>query len=69
MGASDELQDELREALIARGEFHLSSASIGGERYLRAVMMSPATGEATLRRLLDTLERLAPAVSAPQPVS
>ena len=52
-------QPAIREALLDRGEFHLSSTEIAGRRYLRVVLMSPATDEPTLVRLLDTIEGLA----------
>ncbi len=48
----------LRDALLAEGDFHLSSAEIGGSRYLRIVVMSPATDEGTFLRLLDSVGRL-----------
>jgi L-2,4-diaminobutyrate decarboxylase len=56
-------QTAIREALIERGDFHLSSAEIAGERFLRVSVMSPATDETTFVRLLDAIER----VSSPQP--
>jgi len=62
-GPSGAAQAAIREALIERGEFHLSSAEIAGERFLRVSVMSPASDEATFARLLDAIER----VSSPQP--
>ncbi len=52
-------QAAIREALLAAGEFHLSSAEIAGERFLRVSVMSPATDERTFERLLDAIEAVA----------
>jgi L-2,4-diaminobutyrate decarboxylase len=59
LGDSGEEQAALREALLDEREFHLSSASIGGERYLRVTVMSPATDERTFAAMLDAVERAA----------
>jgi L-2,4-diaminobutyrate decarboxylase len=53
------LQIELRERLLSEGRFHLSSTEVGGERWLRISVMAPATSEATIEELLDSIERLA----------
>jgi L-2,4-diaminobutyrate decarboxylase len=53
-------QVALREALLAEGRFHLSSTEVAGERWLRMTVMAPSTGEETIERLLDAIERLAP---------
>jgi L-2,4-diaminobutyrate decarboxylase len=53
-------QIAIRDRLIAEGEFHISSTEIGGERYLRIVVMAPATDDATIERLLDAIERVDP---------
>jgi L-2,4-diaminobutyrate decarboxylase len=58
-GTDSDLQVAIRERLIASGEFHLSSVELGGERYLRIVVMNPATDETTIERLLDAVERVA----------
>ncbi len=58
-GRDAELQVELRERLLAKGRFHLSSTEVGGERWLRIAVMAPATSEATIEELLDEIERLA----------
>jgi L-2,4-diaminobutyrate decarboxylase len=55
-GPAGARQGAIREALLAGGDFHLSSAEIGGERHLRVAVMSPATDEPTLRALLDAIE-------------
>jgi L-2,4-diaminobutyrate decarboxylase len=63
-GPAGAAQAEIREALLAAGEFHLSSAEIAGERFLRVTVMSPATDRETFRRLLDAIEAAQPAVAS-----
>jgi L-2,4-diaminobutyrate decarboxylase len=58
-GTDSQAQLEIRERLIESGEFHLSSVELGGNRYLRIVVMSPSTDEAAIERLLDAIERVA----------
>jgi L-2,4-diaminobutyrate decarboxylase len=55
-GRDPERQLAIRERLMSEGEFHLSSAEIGGERFLRISVMAPATGDETIERLLDAVE-------------
>jgi L-2,4-diaminobutyrate decarboxylase len=55
-GRDNDRQVAIREHLIAQGDFHLSSAEIGGERYLRIVPTAPATDEQAIERLLDAVE-------------
>ena len=55
-GEDDERQVAIRERLIAGGQFHLSSAEIGGRRFLRIVPTAPATDNETIERLLDAVE-------------
>jgi L-2,4-diaminobutyrate decarboxylase len=62
-GPAGAAQAAIREALMAHGGFHLSSAEIAGERFLRVAVMAPASGEETFAALLDAIER----VSSPQP--
>jgi L-2,4-diaminobutyrate decarboxylase len=50
-GMSDEEHIRIRDRLIAGGRFYISTASFKGARYLRLVLMSPAT-------TLDTIDRL-----------
>ena len=57
-GSDPALQVELRERLLAEGRFHLSSTEVDGQRWLRLAVMAPATGEATVAELLDSIERL-----------
>ena len=40
---SDEQQIAVRDQLIARGDYYLSTTAFGGRRYLRAVFMNPDT--------------------------
>jgi L-2,4-diaminobutyrate decarboxylase len=58
-GPAGAAQAAIRAALLEQGEFHLSSAEIGGERHLRVTIMSPATDEETFVRLLDAIEDVA----------
>jgi len=55
-GRDGSRQVAIREHLIAQGEVHISSAEIGGERYLRIVPTAPATDDETIERLLDAIE-------------
>ena len=56
-GRDGDRQVAIRERLIAEGDFHLSSAVVSGERYLRIVVTAPATDEAAIERMLDAIER------------
>lgn len=49
---------QLRDALIRDGEFHLSTTLFAGQRWLRIVVMSPASTLASIEALLDRLRRL-----------
>lgn len=57
-------QAGIREALLAAGDFHLSSAEVGGVRHLRVAIMAPSTDEAVLARMLDAIEAVAAQRSA-----
>ncbi|WP_219467452.1 pyridoxal phosphate-dependent decarboxylase family protein [Nonomuraea rhizosphaerae] len=46
----------IRERLMADGSFYLTSTELNGVRHLRVTVMSPATDDATLERLLDAVE-------------
>jgi L-2,4-diaminobutyrate decarboxylase len=48
---NDETQLRVRDRLLADGDFHLSTAMVGGSRYLRIVVTSPETTLADLQRL------------------
>jgi L-2,4-diaminobutyrate decarboxylase len=49
-------QAAIRDALLADGDFHISSAEVAGRRHLRVAIMSPATDAASLAALLDAVE-------------
>jgi len=66
-GATGAVQAAIREALLEAGDFHLSSAEIAGERYLRVAVMSPATDAGTFERLLDAIEAVAQPAAASAP--
>ena len=48
-------QLELRDRLLAGGRLHVGATTLGGERYLRLVVMAPDTDEATLAELVREL--------------
>jgi L-2,4-diaminobutyrate decarboxylase len=66
-GDDDALQLRIRERLIDEGDFHVSSAEVGGRRYLRVTIGSPATDERTAEALLDAIEAAAHALAPPEP--
>jgi L-2,4-diaminobutyrate decarboxylase len=55
IAGSDELQLAVRNALIARGSYYLSTAEFGGRRYLRIAFMNPAT---TMREITDLVQQI-----------
>ncbi|MBI5085952.1 MAG: DegT/DnrJ/EryC1/StrS family aminotransferase [Acidobacteria bacterium] len=55
----DATQLRVRDRLLAEGDFHLSTAMVGGRRHLRIVVTSPATTLAHLRRLASRALELA----------
>ena len=54
---SDALQLELRRRLLAGGRHHVSSAEARGRRWLRLALMSPATDQAELERLVAAVRQ------------
>jgi L-2,4-diaminobutyrate decarboxylase len=56
---SDERQLEIRRRLLAGGRHYVSSAVFRGRRWLRLALMSPATDEAELERLVEALRAAA----------
>ena len=52
---SDELQLSIRNSLIARGTYYLSTAEFNGRRYLRIAFMNPAT---TMQVVVDLVEQI-----------
>jgi L-2,4-diaminobutyrate decarboxylase len=63
MPGDDDAQLRLRERVIARGEFYITSTMFGGRRHLRLVFMNPDTTLEHVRRLIDHLRGL----TAPRP--
>ncbi len=49
----------LREAVIARGKFYITSAEVDGVRYLRLAVMNPLTDERTIHSLLEEIRACA----------
>ncbi len=58
VSGNDELQLQVRDKLIAEGDFYLSSATLNGKRYLRIVLMSPATTMDHITRLVGKIRRI-----------
>jgi L-2,4-diaminobutyrate decarboxylase len=52
---SDQLQLDIRDKLIARGEFYLSTTDFGGQRYLRMVFNHPHTNLADIKKLIQKI--------------
>ena len=48
----DAAQFAARDALIAEGSFHLSTAEVQGKRHLRAAFMNPDTSMEDVRRMI-----------------
>jgi L-2,4-diaminobutyrate decarboxylase len=59
LAGSDQLQLELRDKLIAQGEFYLSTAAFGGQRYLRMVFNHPHTSLDDIKQLIQNIRELA----------
>jgi L-2,4-diaminobutyrate decarboxylase len=55
---SDGLQLQIRDRLVAEGEFYLSTAMVNGQRYLRLALMNPDTGLSTVDALLHAIVRI-----------
>lgn len=62
---SDERQLEVRRRLLAGGRHYVSSAAFRGRRWLRLALMSPATDEAELERLVAAVQAAAAAAGPP----
>jgi L-2,4-diaminobutyrate decarboxylase len=58
--ADDAAQFAARDALIAEGSFHLSTAEVQGRRYLRASFMNPDTSMDDVRRMIARVRKLTP---------
>jgi L-2,4-diaminobutyrate decarboxylase len=55
---SDQLQLDIRDKLIAQGEFYLSTAAFGGQRYLRMVFNHPDTNLDDIKLLIQKIRDL-----------
>jgi L-2,4-diaminobutyrate decarboxylase len=51
----------LRDRLLARGNYYVSSASLNGQRYLRLTLTNPATNLDVIKGLVDEIRELAAA--------
>ncbi len=58
MPGTDEDQLQIRDRLLADGDFHLSTAVLGGRRYLRMVLTSEATTLEDLHRLVSRIQQM-----------
>jgi len=55
---SDQLQLDIRDKLIAQGEFYLSTTAFGGQRYLRMVFNHPHTNLDDIKQLIQNIRYL-----------
>ena len=55
LAGSDKLQLDIRDKLIARGEFYLSTADFGDQRFLRMVFNHPHTHLDDIKRLIEKI--------------
>ena len=55
VNGSDQLQLEVRDKLIAQGDFYLSTTAFGGRRYLRMVFNHPETNLDDIKRLIKEI--------------
>lgn len=55
---ADDGQLTLRDRLLARGDYYVSSASLNGQRYLRLTLTNPATSLNEIKGLVDELREL-----------
>ncbi len=56
---SDRIQMLVRARIIAKGDFYISTAEIGGKRYLRTVFTNPQTTMDDIKRLIDAIRDVA----------
>ncbi len=64
-GEDDALQIAIRDRLLRSGRFHMTSAVVGGNRYLRLTVINPHTDLATLSALADAIEEIASELGGP----
>lgn len=62
---SDEFQLAVRDRLLAEGSFHLSTATFGPKRYLRAVFTTPHTKMSHVERLVARIRAIRAAAGKP----
>ncbi len=55
---TDERQLAIRDALIASGRYYISSTEMVGQRYLRIVVISPATDIKTIQGLVEQIRKV-----------
>ena len=55
---SDQLQLDIRDKLIAEGEFYLSTTAFGGQRFLRMVFNHPHTNLDDIKQLIQSIRNL-----------
>jgi L-2,4-diaminobutyrate decarboxylase len=55
---SDEFQLKVRDQLLAEGSFHLSTATCGPKRFLRAVFTTPHTKMCHVEHLIDRIRAI-----------
>jgi L-2,4-diaminobutyrate decarboxylase len=65
VAGEDEEQLRVRDRLLAEGDFHLSTAVVGGRRYLRVVLTNSVTTLDDMRRLAGRVQEIA--LSRPAP--
>jgi L-2,4-diaminobutyrate decarboxylase len=58
LSGSDQLQLDIRNKLIARGKFYLSTTAFGGQRYLRMVFNHPQTCLDDIKQLIQEIREL-----------
>ena len=58
LSGGDQLQLDIRDQLITRGEFYLSTTVFAGQRYLRMVFNHPETGLDDIKQLIQTIREL-----------
>jgi len=59
LAGSDQLQLDVRDKLIAQGEFYLSTTAFGSQRYLRMVFNHPHTCLDDIKQLVQKIRQLA----------
>jgi L-2,4-diaminobutyrate decarboxylase len=63
---SDRIQMLVRARIIAKGDFYISTAEIGGKRYLRTVFTNPQTTMEDVKHLIDAIREIARTVASEQ---